>query len=147
MLQGTTDFDDSVQKALKSQYEACMVIGIMHLGYRKKKKKNAPYTKESVRQPRDESLVGWRMCRLSISLDSSLILSVSEIVGFLPTVLLSGGRVSEKEKAEHLTCLCESVCCCVLCVCVISSPLLLYMFKKGRFFLLPINKTCLIRLK
>lgn len=36
---GQTDFDDSVQKALKSQYEACMVIGIMHLGYIKKKKK------------------------------------------------------------------------------------------------------------
>ena len=134
-------------KALKSQYEVCMVwlIVIMHLGYvkKKKKKKNAPYTKESVRQPCDESLVVWRMCRLSISLDSSLIPSVSETVGLLPTALLSGGRISEKEKAEHLTCLCESVCCCAY-----VSFLHLFCYtclKMYAFFLLPTHKKSLIR--
>lgn len=85
----------------QSFWKAVVLVNCYYVhGYVKKKE-------GSVRQPHNESLVVWRMYRLSISWDSSLIPSVSETVGLLPAALLSGGRISEKEEAEHLTCLCS----------------------------------------
>lgn len=99
---------------------------------------SAPDTIGSVKQPYNESLVSvWRLHCLSISWDSSLILSVTESVGLLPTVLLSGGRISERKKLSvRLLCLCAYVCVCMdLCdpqfswtYCVSNSKIIYFLF-------------------